>query len=350
MLFTSGSTGRPKAVLHSHADFIACSLNYGRSVLELGAADCLYTPSRLFFAYGLNNLMLSLLAGASHVLAVPLAAGRDAGEVIEAHGVSVFMAVPAVYKLVLARATRPLGAPALRLCVSAGERLPARLHRQARAHFGAEVLDGIGCTEALSTFVSSRPGRSLPGCTGTVVPGFELRLLDERGEPCRVGAVGVLWVRGNTLAKRYASGEAGDAFVDGWFDTQDLFFADAAGRLHNVGRAGSVIKINACWFSPDTLEATLQRHPAVRDCAVCVVPDDYGMPRPKAFVVVDDERVPDQAPELLWRELRELSRQALGKDHYPHLFARVASLPRTASGKLLRHELLSPAHSRGTPP
>lgn len=351
MLFTSGSTGRPKAVLHTHADFVTCSLNYGRCVLELGPADCLYTPSRLFFAYGLNNLMLSLLAGASHVLAVPLPGGQGVGDVIETQGVTVFMAVPTVYKLALTRAQRPLRAPALRLCVSAGERMSARLHRQARDHLGVDVLDGIGCTEALSTFISNRPGWSVPGCTGTVVPGFQVRLVDERGEPCRVGAVGELWVKGNTLARRYASDEGGgEAFVDGWFNTQDLFFADAAGRFYNVGRAGSVIKINACWFSPDTLEATLQAHPAVRDCAVCVVQDDYGMPRPKAFVVVDEAQAAGRETDQLWRELRELSKARLGKDHYPHFFALVGSLPRTASGKLLRHDLSTLPHFRGTNP
>ncbi|HET7866616.1 MAG TPA: AMP-binding protein, partial [Burkholderiaceae bacterium] len=286
MLFTSGSTGLPKAVLHTHGDLVTSSMNYGRHVLALRSGDCLYTPSRIFFTYGLNNLMLGLQAGASVVLSVPLSAGTALGDVLRRHAVSVFMAVPATLKLAVARAQADGGWPALRLCVSAGERLPARLRHLAMCHFGVDVIDGIGSTETLSTFVSNRPGDPHAAGTGRVVPGFGVKLLDDEGRPCRVGEVGVMWVQGATLARRYEGTEpaATGTFCDGWFNTQDLFFVDALQRFHHVGRAGNVIKINACWFSPDTLEATLQAHPAVRECAVCVLHDEHGLPRPLACV------------------------------------------------------------------
>jgi acyl-coenzyme A synthetase/AMP-(fatty) acid ligase len=340
MLFTSGSTGQPKPVLHTHGDFATGSLNYGQHVLSLTASDCLYTPSRIFFAYGLHNLMLALQAGASVLLAGPLPADTSAGDVLERHAVSVFMAVPATLKLAITRARGPSRATSLRLCVSAGERLSMRLRRQAMRHFGVDVIDGIGSTETLSTFVSNRPGDPRAAGTGRVVPGFRVRLLNNQGLPCQVGEVGVMWVQGATLAQRYEGVDpsARSPFVDGWFDTQDLFFVDAEDCFHHVGRSGSVIKINACWFSPDTLEATLQTHPAVRECAVCVVNDEHGLPRPLACVVLDDETTRATAAwrDGLWSELRDLARRRLGKDHYPHFFVAVPALTRTTSGKLLR--------------
>ncbi|RKG70115.1 hypothetical protein D7V80_06625 [Corallococcus sp. CA054B] len=341
MLFTSGSTGVPKAVLHSHADFIICSRNYAPYVVEFGPDDRVYTPSPTFFAYGLNNLLLSLNAGATHVIAAPRDGGVGVEEVLARHEVTVLFAVPAIYKLLLSKSDHSPRFPKLRVCISAGEKLPWKLYREARSFFGVNMLDGIGCTEAVSTFVSNRESEVAPGCTGVVVPGFEVKLVNPRGEPCRVGEVGVLWVRGGALARGYVNAPAltETQFVDGWFNTQDMFFMDAEYRLYNVGRAGSVIKINSCWFSPEMMESVLQTHPRVKECAVCVVHDDYGLPRPKAFIVTGEQEHSTSELERLWSELRALAKEKLGKDHYPHLFATLQTLPRTSSGKLMRSEL-----------
>ncbi|WP_375744303.1 AMP-binding protein [Corallococcus interemptor] len=341
MLFTSGSTGVPKAVLHSHADFITCSRNYAPYVVELGPDDRVYTPSPTFFAYGLNNLLLSLNAGATHVIAAPRDSGVGVAEVLARHEVTVLFAVPAIYKLLLSKRDGSARFPKLRVCISAGEKLPWKLYQEARSFFGVNVLDGIGCTEAVSTFISNRESEVAPGCTGVVVPGFEVKLVNPRGEPCRVGEVGVLWVRGGALTRGYVNAPAltGAQFVDGWFNTQDMFFMDAEYRLYNVGRAGSVIKINSCWFSPEMMESVLQTHPRVKECAVCVVRDDFGLPRPKAFIVTGEQELSGTELERLWSELRALSKEKLGKDHYPHLFATLQTLPRTSSGKLMRSEL-----------
>lgn len=352
ILFTSGSTGRPKAVLHAHADFLACHGNYGRYVLALESHDCLYTPSRMFFAYGLNNLVLGLLAGANVVLATPPAAQqRGTVETIVKHGVTVFMAVPVIYKLALGQA--PPGPSArLRLCISAGERLSARLCRAAEAFFGVPVLDGIGSTEALSTYVSNRVGCSAAGCTGMLVPGFRARLLDESGRLCGIGEPGVLWLSGDTLAREYLVGATTEALgtVDGWFNTQDMFFIDARGRFHNLGRNGTAIKVNACWFSSDRLETVLLTHPAVEDCAVCMIRDEHGLHRPKAYIVARRGHPLARDHGVLWPELSNLAKRELGKDHYPHHYEAVDALPRTSSGKLMKTTLASRSTASGVTP
>ncbi|MBL9043169.1 MAG: AMP-binding protein [Myxococcales bacterium] len=342
MLFTSGSTGTPKAVIHSHGDFIACSRNYSPYIVELGRNDRVYTPSPIFFAYGLNNVMLSLSAGATHVIAAPRDGGVAVTEVLAENEVTVLFTVPAVYKLILRNSDRGMRFPKLRLCVSAGEKLPSKLYREVRRFFGVNVLDGIGCTEAISTFISNRQSYVTPACTGVVIPGFAVKLVNQRGELCQVGEIGVLWVQGEALARCYSNDPdlTKKHFVGGWFNTQDMFYMDAEYRFYSMGRAGSVIKINSCWFSPDIMEAVLQSHPAVKDCAVCTVTDDYGLPRPKAFVVIGNREGYDDDLDRLWAELRALSKDKLGKDHYPHKFAAIGALPRTTSGKLIRSELL----------
>lgn len=342
ILFTSGSSGTPKAVVHSHGDFIACSQNYGSYIADLSWKDCVYTPSRIFFAYGLNAIVLSLCAGASHVLATPLGKpGPRIAQILQEQHVSVFFAVPVMFKLLL-ESVPGIPLPQLRLCISAGEALPARLFHRLRETLRVAVLDGIGATEVISTFISNRESDMRPGCTGAVVPGFEVKLTNERGELCRVGEVGSLSVAGNTLAGGYLNSPAAAevCFRDGWFDTRDLFFYDAQSRFYHVGRATETFKINGCWFSARLMESTLQLHPAVKECIVTTFKDEDGLPRPKALVVLTEtvcERLPGECElELLWSELRRLSKVTLGKDHYPHFFSAVPSLPRTASGKLIR--------------
>lgn len=334
ILFTSGSTGVPKSVVHSHADLLNCARNYAQVVLALTAQDVLYSPSRVFFSYGLNNLVMTLCTGAAFVTATPLADAAAMLDVLDRWQVSVLMSVPVVYKRLLDAAAGRKRPGALRCMVSAGETLPPALYWRLRDTFGIEVLDGIGTTEVLSTFVSNRPGDARGGCTGRVVPGFEITLVDEHGGTCAIGQAGSLRVRGNTVASGYRCGAAD--FAEAGFDTRDMFFMDALGRLHYLGRANSVVKINGCWFSADALEQALQAHAAVRECAVAFEPDEFGLPRPRAYVVLADGA---DASQETWDALRRHSRERLGKDHYPHLFTAARALPRTASGKLMRNAL-----------
>lgn len=350
MLFTSGSTGTPKAVTHSHADFRCVSQHYADQIIGLGAGDCVHTPSRLYFAYGLNNLTMSLCAGASHVLATTTAQ-LPTRDLIARYAVTVLFAVPAMYKLMLAAPDGARSFPALRLCVSAGEALPRRLFGAIRTLFGVTPLDGIGTTEVISTFISNADGGALPGCTGTLVAGFAAQLRAADGRLCRVGEVGSLWIKGNTVATAYLNDAALSArsFVDGWFNTNDMFFADHRRRFYHVGRNGHIIKINGCWFSPHMVEAALLGHAAVADCAVCVVHDAVGLARPQAFVVLRQPAAGAAGLADLWNELRQLARSKLGKDHYPHQFTAVEALPRTASGKLNLQALLH-QHAAAPPP
>lgn len=341
ILFTSGSTGTPKGVVHSHADVMNCAHNYAQAVLALSRRDVVYSPSRIFFSYGLNNLLMTLCSGSTLVTATPLGAPAEIADVIDRLEVSVLMSVPAVYKRLLDGVEKRKRPNALRCMVSAGETLPPALYWRLREAYGVDVIDGIGATEVLSTFVSNRPGDSRGGCTGHVVPGFEVALTDEEGRVCAIGQPGSLKVRGNTLAKGYRHDTA--CFEEAGFDTRDMFFMDALGRLYCLGRINSIIKVNGCWFSAEHLEQTLQAHPSVRECAIAFENDEFDLPRPRAYVVLAEGVRP--GPEL-WGVLRQHSRDAMGKDHYPHFFTALKQLPRTASGKLMRNGLRDAAETQ----
>src|SRR5467141_46287 len=200
MLYTSGSGGTPKAAVHRHADMLVTSRNYARTVLGLRADDLTFSVSKLFFAYGLGNGMyFPLSVGARTVLNPERTNVAHVVEMVARHRPTVFFAVPTLYAAVLREAERPghrADFSSVRMCVSAGEALPAEIFNAWKRQFAIEILDGIGSTEMLHMFISSRPGACKPGSCGFPVPGYEAKIVDDNEESVRDGEIGNLWVRG----------------------------------------------------------------------------------------------------------------------------------------------------------
>src|SRR5438445_5046346 len=207
MLYTSGSGGAPKAAVHRHADMLVTSRNYAQSILGLSADDLTFSVSKLFFAYGLGNGMyFPLSAGARTLLNPERTTVAHVLEMVVRHRPTVFFAVPTFYAAILREAERPdsrVDFSSVRMCVSAGETLPAEIFNAWKRQFGIEVLDGIGSTEMLHVFISSVPGKCKPGSCGFPVPGYEVKIVDDSGEPVRDGDIGNLWVRGASAFAEY---------------------------------------------------------------------------------------------------------------------------------------------------
>jgi benzoate-CoA ligase family protein len=339
-LYSSGSTGTAKGVPHRHRSLAATAELFGHQVLGLKEHDIVFSAAKLFFAYGLgNSLTFPLYAGATTVLHP----GRVTPDVVAAllakHGVTVFCGVPTLYAALTAskRVTRA-EAPALRLCLSAGEALPAGVGRTWTEATGAEIVDGIGSTEMLHIFVSNRPGAVRYGTTGVAAPGYEARLIDDDGSEVGPGGVGELYVRGPSMTPGYWNRpeKTTATFVDGWMRTGDRFELDADGVLIHRGRVDDMLKISGLWVSPVEVEAELLAHEAVAEAAVIGVDDGAGLTKTKAFVVLTPNV---KASEALAQELKAFVKARLAPHKYPRAIAFVDALPTTATGKIRRHVL-----------
>src|SRR5438046_4415648 len=198
-LFSSGATGFPKGAVHLHHDMVVCYETYAAQVLKIRPDDKVFSAAKLFFAYGLGNAgYFPMGAGAQSVLSPHRPTPDAVFEIIARHRPTLFFGVPTLYAAMLAlkEPEKRWDVSSLRLCVSAGEALPAARYNRWRERFGIEIIDGIGTTEILHIFLSNRPGASRPGSTGLPVPGYEAIVVDDEGRPVHQGHIGTLRVKG----------------------------------------------------------------------------------------------------------------------------------------------------------
>jgi benzoate-CoA ligase len=333
VLYTSGSTGVPKGVPHRHRSLVLpCDL-VGKAVLGLTVEDVIFSTSKCSFAYGLiNSLALPLRLGATAILHPGKPDPAAVLELICRHSPSVFFSVPTLFAQILRwwpEVRQPLP---MRLCCSAGEALPAALFEEWQRLTGLEILDGIGSTEMAYHFISNAPEQALAGSAGRLVPGYQARLVDQRGEDVAPGHEGQLLIDGPTRTP--GCGSRPGAAADAPLATGDLF-VERAGFYYHRGRSDDMFKSAGCWVSPLAVEEVLQDHPVVAECAV-VATRVGGLGVPGAFVVLGREVT--ESPNLVGELLRHC-RERLPDHMCPARIRFVAELPRTSTGKVQRFKL-----------
>ena len=340
-LYTSGSTGEAKAVKHVHSSPMAAARLFGQGVLGIGPDDVVFSAAKLFFAYGLGNAVaFPLSVGAQAVLLPDRPTPERVFAVMREHRPTIFFAVPSLYAALLAHPQLCAGAGSdrLRLCVSAGEALPAHIGERWRTAVGVDILDSLGSTEMLQAFVSNRPGDVRYGATGKPVPGYDVKIVDEHGVELGDGEVGELLVRGPSAGEGYWNQRAKsrNTFQGAWTRTGDRFRRDTDGYYHYCGRADDMFKVSGMWVSPFDVEAALVSHEAVREAAVIGKEDADGLIKPKAFVVLRDGYAAD---EPLFDALRVHVKARAGAWKHPRWIEVRTDLPRTPTGKIQRYML-----------
>ena len=339
-LYSSGSTGAPKGTVHTHANAYWTDALYARNVLRLAEDDVVFSAAKLFFAYGLGNaLTFPLSAGATTILMPERPTPQAVFKRLTEHKPTVFYGVPTLYAAMLAAADLPpRSAVNMRMCVSAGEALPREIGERFTAHFGCEILDGIGSTEMLHIFLSNRAGDVRYGTTGVPVPGYDVELRDENGRLVADGEVGDLYIRGPSAALMYWTNHAKSraTFQGEWTRSGDKYVRGEDGRYVYAGRADDMLKVSGIYVSPFEVEAALVQHPAVLEAAVIGRQDADGLTKTKAFVVLKSGHAPGVALE---ETLKAFVKDKLAPYKYPRYIEFIDELPKTATGKIQRFRL-----------
>jgi benzoate-CoA ligase family protein len=338
LLYTSGSTGTPKGALHSQGNVLATIEGFGADALKLQSTDRVFSASRLYFAYGLgNSLSFPMAAGATAILESRRPAPKLIAEIFQQQRPTVFFAVPAIYRALLDLhvSGEPLDMSSIRMCISAGEALPATIFAEWQATFGISILDGIGSTEMLHMFITNREGSAKAGSSGNLVQGYEAKILDDAGNAVEIGEQGNLWIKGASAMLGYWQRDDLTANVmrQGFMKTGDVYRLDEEGYYFHIGRSDDCFKVKGLWVSPVEIESVLLTHNEVVEAAVVASTDENGLATAKAYLVIR------KGSETLKQELYEYARARLALYKTPTQYEFVEEMPRTSTGKIQRFKL-----------
>ncbi len=338
LMFTSGTVGAPRAAMLTHGNLRANldQIQAGR-IDPQAASDVVLGLLPLFHIFGLNVVLdLSLLAG-SRVLLIERFDPSSAIEAIERHGVTMISGPPTMWS---ALADQPGVAASsfatVRAAVSGAARLGPEVAETVAKRLGLELTEGYGLTET-SAGVSAAAGTDAPiGSIGPVLPGVELRLVDDDGTDALVGDSGEIWVRGpNVFAGYWDDPEATATALtaDGWLRTGDIGVVDDDGFVYLVDRAKDLIIVSGFNVYPAEVEEVLAEHPAVVEAAVVGVPHPHTGEAVKAYVVVASGRSVDED------DIIDFCRARLARYKCPSKVMFTDELPHNLTGKLLRRSL-----------
>jgi 2-aminobenzoate-CoA ligase len=337
--YTSGSTGPPKGATHTPADILASADSYSSHVLGTNERDVLGGHPTLAFTFGLGGLLVFPLRAGATISLIDRFSPASMLARISSDRISILFCAATTYRLLLQERgfERKTDISSLRLCISAGEPLPASVYDEWYRRTGVEILDGIGSTEMFHIFISARAGQVRAGSTGTPVPGYEARIVDDNLEDVATGEQGLLAVRGPTGCRYWRKPDRQREYVrGGWNVTGDVYRRDADGYYWYQCRNDDLIICGGYNIAGPEIENVLLEHAAVLEAAVVAAPDSLRGAVPKAFVVLKAGIDPSAA---LVAELQDHVKRELAPYKYPREVEFVPALPRTETGKIRRVEL-----------
>ena len=334
--FTSGTTGKGKGCCAFHRDVLAICDTFSRHILQPTQEDIFCGTPPLAFTYALGGLLLFPFRVGACAVMIEQPSPQALLDAVERDRASIMFTAPTMYRNLL-----PLvgerDITSLRICVSAGEPLPASTSNNWHAATGLRIIDGIGATEMLHIFISAAGDAIRPGSTGRAVPGYEARVVSDDGAELPAGEVGKLAVKGPTGCRYLADPVRQRDYVrNGWNITGDAYLMDDDGYFWFQARADDMILSSGYNIAGPEVESVLLEHPAVRECAVVGAPDAARGNLVTAYVVL---REPSRAGDDLVAELQAFVRQEIAPYKYPRRVEFVGALPRTETGKLQRFKL-----------
>ena len=344
-MYSSGSTGRPKGIVHLQHDMTYTHQSYARAVLKLTPDDVCFSVPKIFFSYGFgNSITFPFSVGAASLLMPGRATPAAVFAAIAQYRPTVFYGLPTLYTL-LTHAPEIRGADfsSLRLAVSAAEILSSDIANAWKTATGLEIIECLGSTEMLNVYLSNTPERKKAGAAGLRVPGYEIVLKDDAGNPVADGSEGTMWIRGHSGTPMFwnrPERTAQTIHQGGWLCTGDRLVRDQDGFYFFRGRKDDLVKVSGQWVNPIEVQRCLTDHPDVRECVVLPVELPDKRMALKAFVVMTR---PVDDPSAATRALQDHVKHKLVPYKYPRLIAFLPELPKTGTGKVDRQALLNDA-------
>ncbi|CAN5191066.1 long-chain-fatty-acid--CoA ligase FadD2 [soil metagenome] len=341
IILTSGTTGTPKGAPRNDAGVDAAIALLSRMPLREGWRTHIAAP--MFHTWGFAHFMLTMLLGSTMVLRRrfdPL----DALITLEEQQCDSFVVIPVMLQRIMAlpaHVRSQFSLDRVRVVAASGSALAGDLALEWMDAFGDNLYNIYGSTEvAYASIATPQDLRLAPGAAGKPPWGTVVKIFDEAGRPVPHGRAGRIFVGNGLLFEGYTGGGGKDV-IDGLMSTGDVGRFDRDGRLHVEGRDDEMIVSGGENVFPKEVEDCLTRHPGVVEAAAVGVEDAEFGARLRAFVVVADVEAPTED------ELRQWVRSNLARYKVPREFVVLAELPRNATGKILKRELMNRESNRG---
>jgi len=334
ILYTSGTTGKQKGATLSHGNLIS---NTFAAIHTQGIApeDRLMLFLPLFHVFGQNAIMNTAFAGAATLVLQRRYDPLETLEVVERERVSMFFAVPTIYIGLLNVGVSPERLRSVRYYFSAAATMPVEIAERWKATYGRPIVEGYGRTET-SPFASyNHVWQHRPGSVGTPIENVEMTILDADDQPVANGTWGEICIKGPNIMLGYWNRpeETAQAIRNSWFHTGDIGYMDEDGYFFIVDRVKDMINAAGFKIWPREVEEVIFQHPAIRECAVVGLADAEKGEIPAAYLVLRE------GASLSTAEFEAYCRQHLAAYKVPRRVEYVESLPKNATGKILKRVL-----------
>lgn len=337
LLYTSGTTGNPKGVMLTHRNFIA-QTELVDNIMPMYHKDTVVLVLPLFHVYGLSNGLVCGTRNGCAMSLIPQYSPAKLLDTITSTKATLLIAVPSMYMhlLQISRARKTEIPKSLRLCVSGGAPLPMKTLEEFMELFQTQIAEGYGLTETTSAVSLNKTGEQFKaGSIGPASPGVEMKVVDFDGNDVPDGTEGEILIKGEVVTTGYWNNqEATDEVIkDLWFATGDLGYRDADGFFFITDRKKDLIVRGGFNISPREVEEVIMKFPPVEEAAVVAVKDKRDRETVKAFVVLKD------GMESTSQDILQYCREELAEYKIPKIVEFTETLPKSATGKVLRKEL-----------
>lgn len=345
ILYTSGTTGQAKGAELSHSNTMMNVVTMNRLFQSKPATDTHVLTLPLFHTFGATVQMHAGFSMAATLLLVPRFDAEQVIGLMQSEDVTFFAGVPTMWWGLLAALDADPGidvkriARNLRVGASGGASLPVEIISQVKARLGVTILEGYGLSETSPVATFSDPDQEpRAGSIGVPIWGVEVKLIDDEwNEVTEPDAIGEIAIKGHNIMKGYYGRPEATAEVirNGWFRSGDLARRDADGFYYIVDRSKDMIIRGGFNVYPREIEEVLMTHPDVSLAAVVGVPHDSHGEEVKAFVILNAGATITEDELIAW------GKEQMANYKYPRIVTFVDSLPMTATGKILKRELVS---------
>ncbi len=327
IIYTSGTTGKPKGAVLSHQNITSNAIQVEKA-LQIRREDKVLCVLPMYHCFAWTTCVTNPLYCGATITILDAFTPKETIRLIRKERLSILYVVPSICAL-LSRLASVEDLETVRNVIIGGTTLPRKIADDFAAHFGRDIMEGYGLSEASPVVAVNPPGHVKVGSIGLPLPGVEVKISGAEGE------TGELLVRGdNVMSGYWKQPEATqDAIRNGWLHTGDIARMDADGYLYIVDRLKDMIISMGENIYPREIEELVYQYPGIREAAVIAIPDRLRGQAGCCFYSVQENTTIDI------RALKKFLQQNLALYKIPRDFRELPDLPKTSTSKIAKKEL-----------